>query len=374
MFISKNDLKTLSLYHNEKGAISLYVFSPLGDNVHDFSERLNSLFNKMIKDISRHAYSRVMAEDDGYVLGTKDMLIQNFVENKLKTYCMFISEDFCRYYEVPVRVKDQIVVDEKFYTTPLFMALNQLERFAVLIFDRKKARLYNYYAGKLHEETFVLHDYGLSNIKSASMKGKTIDNKMDENFHHHLKGISAVLLTYYKRHSFDKLILGSHKDGVNMIKEYLHSYLKQRLAGEIIADPDENKENILKKVNQAVEIYRKDMEHKKIEKLLAMQAYHKAVHGLDAVLSELEMNNIRELVITSDFHAEGYACPERHLIELESQPQAECPYCHKALRKEPFLEDELKEAVFLRKGLIFHIFHFPGAEDFPKIGAFLRHS
>lgn len=374
MFINKAELDILGSYFNKDGAITLYIYSSLTDKLRDFSERLNGLFDGMQKDIAGRPYSRAMHKNSQSVLSAKEILLEDFVENKQKTFCVFIAEDFCRHFEIPIKINDQITVAEKFHTSPLFLAVEQLERFAVLIYDRKKARLYNYFAGKIKEEAFLWHDYGLSNIKSASKKGKTAENRMEENFHHHLTAISDLLFRDYKKHSFDKVIIGAHKGEVNMIKGYMHSYIMQDLAGEFIGDPDDSESDILKKTTEVVNAYRREVENAKLKELFVMHTHDKAVHGLNDVLHQLRMDNIRELVIASDFHAEGYMCPKRHILDLLPEPDGKCPYCQSELIKEHFLEDELQEEVLLRKGKIVHILHYPELVGVHKIGAFLRHS
>lgn len=378
MFISHEDLQALGSYRNETGAISLYIYSALDDKVRDFSEKLKSLFDTMEKDIASTDWSRIIKKDAGYILNAKEKLIQNFTHNKRKTYCMFVSENFFRYYEIPIRVRDRIVVSDKFYTTPLFISLGQFHRYAVLIFNRNKARLYNYYLDKLQEETYILHDYVMSNIKAptshdGTLKGKTIMNKIEETFHRHLRETSLFLFNNYKARGFDNLILGAHRDMLGMMKEYLHPYLNKNITGEIIGDPDDNKIIIEAKVRQAIDSQRKEIELKRLEELSAMHAYSKAVLGIEAVLAALAQGNIRQLIMVHDFHQEGYVCPKRHFVHTKTADKKECPYCGAAMKVEHFLEDEIAEEVFLQKGEIFHIFHYPELVGLHKIGALLRH-
>lgn len=379
MFISSDDLNILSRYRNERGAISLYIYSSLNDKAWDFSERLKGLFDEMEKDIAKTHWSRAIRKDAAYVLNSRNMLAQNFIQDKRRTYCLFVADDFCKFFELPLRVKDRVIVEHRFYTEPLFITLEQFERYAVLVFDRKKARLYNYFMDRLEEEAFVVHDYVLSHIKSptcsdCSLKGKIIENKIEETFHHHLRQTNELLFAAFKKDGFDRLILGSHKDELNIIKGYLHSYLSQRLDGEIIANPKDDKLTIESRVREVVDSQRKEAEFKRLHEIDAMCAHDRAVVGIGPVLDALMADNVRELAMISDFHVEGYVCPERHFLHIAQGAGERCPYCGRRLRREPFLEDEITEEVFLKGGQIFHILHYPQIIGPHKIGAFLRHS
>lgn len=269
MFITKQNLRDLSKYRTkDHDAISIYIYASLNDKVRDFSEKLKNLFDVLKKDVSLSGASRAIKKNAGYVLAARDLLTRDFVKNKNKAFCMFISHDFCRYFEIPIRIKDQIFIDNTFYTQPLFTMLNQFQRYAVLVFNGREARLYNYYMDRLEEEAHIVHDYVLPHIKSStghdsSLKGKTIANKIEETFRRHLREINSFMLSKYTELGFDYLILGSHEDEIKQIKKYLHSYLAKRLAGEFKADPHDNKLAIEEKVHGVVESHRKRLKQQK---------------------------------------------------------------------------------------------------------------
>jgi len=378
MFLNHQDIKDICQYRNSKGAISLYVYSSTNETEREFRIRLNSLSDVIKTEAEKAGIKKrdlkALLRDIENIQRT---LRDRFVENKALTYCVFLSDEFFKFVEIPVRVKDRALVDEQFYTLPLVTMLGQLERFAVLVFGRRSARLFNYYLGKLHEEESVLHDYVLPKFNASTgswkcLREKIINHKIENSFHRHLKEVSRIVFENFRHLGFDRLILASHKAEIDSIKRHLHSYVYTRLAGEFIADVDDDIEMIKEKASKKVAVYRQNKEKTKISELFDSTAHSSAVIGVKAVLKALMTGNVRELICTDDLHTNGYICPEKHFITVTSTEGLKCVHCGRVLRKRTFLEDEIIEEAFAQRAEIFHLFYEKDKLEGHKIAAFLR--
>ena len=171
---------------------------------------------------------------------------------------------------------------------------------------------------------------------------------------------------------FDKLLLASHQSKINSIKRHLHSYLVPRLVGEFTADADDPMQTIKEKADVTIAEYRKNKEKAKVTEILNSHAHNKAVLGVKPVLDALMAGNVRQLILTDDFHAEGYVCPEGHFSAITLPKNRKCSLCSKELVKQPFLEDQIIEEALAQRVEVFHILRRKDMLADYRIGALLR--
>lgn len=376
MFVTQQDIEAITSYRNKKGAISLYIYSAPQERAADFETRLNSLSN-IVKREAAKANGHEWAALYKKFKALQEELQNNFLLKKGSTHCLFLGCDFFKYVEIPARLKETITILDQFYTVPLLSLLSQFERYAVLVFSRNKARLFSYFLEKMQEETSIVHDYVLPNFNPSAgawkaLKEKTIANKIENTFHRHLKEISQWLFKNFSFYRFDKVILASHQEELQLIEDYLHPYIAKKIVAEFVADVNESEEVIAKKLKKALDRYRKQKEIEKINRLLNLFSHKKAVLGLNLVIDAFMRGNVREVVLNNDFHSQGYICPQKHFMVAGKGRKGKCIYCGTLLRPEPFLEEEIVEEAYVQKAGIFNIVQAKEQFKKYKIGAVLR--
>ena len=377
-FISRQDILDIAKHKDERGAISLYLYSSVDETDRDFAMHFDSLSHEIKKEAEKYApKSKHLKKIIQRVQRKRESLLDHFMGNKAQTFCLFVSGDFDKLAEMPIRVKERIVVDSAFYTLPLLAVLEQFERFAILVFGRQKARLYSYYLGKILERETVFHDYVIPKFNASTsswrcLRERTVNHRIDNTYHRHLKAVCRILFDNFKKYGFDKLFLASHQSEINSIKRHLHSYLIPRLIGEFIADADDPAPIIKEKADIAIAEYRENKEKAKIAELLNSHAHNKAVLGVKPVLDALMAGNVRLLILTEDFHAEGYVCPEGHFSTITLPQNRMCSICGAELKEQPFLEDHIIEGAFAQRAEVFHILRQKEMLADYKIGAILR--
>ena len=119
-------------------------------------------------------------------------------------------------------------------------------------------------------------------------------------------------------------------------------------------------------------ILKENKEKAKITELLNSHAHNKAVLGVEPVLDALMTGKVRLLILTDDFHAEGYTCTEDHFLAITLPENRKCSFCGKELIQQPFLEDHIIEEAFAQRAEIFHILRQKEMLADYKIGAILR--
>ncbi len=375
MTVTKEDLDILVNYRREEGAVSFYLYSSPRETFPEFHSRLNS-FVDFIGRKTRQDGRELRLKADFFTCVEKE-LTHYFPGDKHRTFCLFWSPEIYYYLEVPVRLREMAVVGPDFHTRPLLNALTQFERYAVLVFDRRTVRLFQYYMGRMREESALFGDYVLPNFNPSagsfqSRREKTTARKIQESYYRHLREAARLTFDNFDRYGFQKLLLGSHVDEVNMIKRFLHPYLTERLAGQFISDPDDPEKIIEAKIVECVSDHRRRVEREKIQMLIDASAHRRAVLGVEKVDEALNADKVSELVINSNFHQEGYYCPQRHYINARPADNR-CGICGRELLREPNLEDEIVEESWLKGSRIFNVIEEQEKFSDDQIGAFLRY-
>ncbi len=158
---------------------------------------------------------------------------------------------------------------------------------------------------------------GAPNVIQHGYGEYRFNTRLVEERHRLFKGVNDALMEMWKEHKFERLVIGSEREDVKEVENFLHEYLLERLVGYINANPSyvdlgELKEKVLDV------LIRKDRE----EDRLALQRCkdllgRMSVMGTEQTLKMLQMGNVRELLVPQDYVKEGYLCPQSHMPTLE---------------------------------------------------------
>lgn len=376
MFIEPKDIRDLATYWNADGALSIYISISPGERYRDFSLRLNSMMDSARRQI-KELGSKALLKNSEHLNRLNELLIQHFPAEKRGTFCLFLSPDLYRHFQVPVRLKERVVIESAFYTHPLISLMDEFPYYGILVFDRRKVRLFHYYMGRIKENSYIFHDYVLPhfNPSAGSWKAlaeKRLAHKMEETNQRHLQEVSSIVFKYFKYQEFDRLLIASHQDEIDTIKKHLHAYLLENLEGEFVADAKQDPEEIKLRAEKVMEDVRKKREREKLTSIMNESRKGKAVLGTEDVSYQLTQGKVRELVVSGNFHSEGFVCPEQHYFTSRPE-QKTCLLCQKPLGREFYLEDEITEEAFMQGSRVFHILNDQDGFKAYGVGAFLRY-
>lgn len=280
---------------------------------------------------------------------------------------LFADADNVEILQLPLDVRDRLVVDRSPYSSPLASLVDQYERYGVVLCDQKRARLFDVYLGEVSDwEEFVAertpHDvtakakfYGLEELRREHHGNYVL--------HVHLKEVGDRLFRRYKLRPFDRLIIAGPKDILHPLEDHLHSYCKQKIVAREVMATDLSRKVALEKV-LAIEA---QVEERKERDLLAEirsreGAAGLGVMGLDPTLRALLYGKVKTLVVMDDEDVVGRECPECHF--LFERPEdvgekvptlVECPLCKRPTRRIPDVVDEAVEMAILSGSRVEHV-------------------
>jgi peptide chain release factor subunit 1 len=254
------------------------------------------------------------------------------------------NDGFFEVVESPLPVRNQVVVSPTPHVRPLESLLQAYERFAVMLVDRQRARLFRFELGELTEHTEVFDTVTRSDDQAGhparGSRGSAVQRHSDEVAHRHLKHAAEVAFAELQQRPVDHLILGGSHEVVVELEGLLHPWITDRVADRLAisatAGPDEVRQAALC-VESAVA---RRNESVLVDRLRdAVGVGDGGVAGLHATLAALVERRVDLLLVSDGYETEGWRCRScRYLGPLGRR----CPVCANAM---DLVDDVVEEAV-----------------------------
>jgi peptide subunit release factor 1 (eRF1) len=253
------------------------------------------------------------------------------------------ADDFFEVVESPLPVRNAVAINHTPYVRPLESILQAYERFAVVIVDRQRARLFRFELGELTEHTEVFDAVPRGGDQAGhpgqGSRSAHVQRHSEEVAHRHLKHAADVAFTELQAHPIDHVILGGPHEVVAEFEGHLHPWIAQRVVARLVisaaAGPDEVRQAAL-----AVEaaVTRRD-EAALVGRLRDAVGTGAGVAGLAATLAALVERRVDLLLISDGYEPEGWRCPScRYLGPIGRR----CPVCANPM---DLVDDVVEEAV-----------------------------
>ncbi len=327
-----NGSKVISFYLNIDGAL----FPRRQDLEPDLTAQLRSVEKSFLKnDNIKTEEKRSMAAD----LEKIDQYVRFELDREDKRGLVIfasIDQGLWKVVTLPVRVPSLVAVDTMPQVATLTSVIGQYDHYCTVVVDRRKARIFSVYMGEIEELSGVFEDNVPDQVKGgdwAALRQNKIAHHIEDHLVRHLKNVSKKTLAYYKARKFDHLLIGGSKEVIPKFKEMLQPYLKNRVGGEFVADPDGPINVVLKKSIECEEKFELERENDLIERVAGEGSDKKnSVIGLDDTVRAIERGQAYKLLIPQDVSIGGYLCSERHYVSEKEVKR--CPVCRRDLRRE----------------------------------------
>lgn len=251
--------------------------------------------------------------------------------------------------------------------------LDEYRHILALILDRQEARWYEIFMG---ETSLVdgLKSEVPSRVREGGWQGyesKRIERHIDAHLHDHFKKAALKTFDLFKKSQFDWLFVGCKEEYRSQFEPLLHPYLKERLKGWLKTDSASTEDKILK---QSLEMERKlkaEEEEALVRALVAeLEKGGRAVSGLKEVLRRLNIWEVKSLVLSRHFAAEGTACPKCRYLYVD---EARCPVCQVKTEKVQDIVHESVHAALDKKVQVRYVTPPSKLDRYGRIGAFLKY-
>jgi peptide subunit release factor 1 (eRF1) len=258
------------------------------------------------------------------------------------------SEQFFWFHDLRVHMHDQARWDERPYVRPLLEALDEHERYGVVLTEHGRSRLFSVFMGDIEEhvdaftsaEVRHLTSTGTDHLRSQMQ----FQRKSEIHALWHLKHAAELLDHLVAQYAFDRLVLAGPEEPVTELARLLPKRLRARVVARIHLPFSASADQVLKATQDVVERAEREAERRLVEELLEdAGAHRRAVTGLDATLLAMQEGRVYRLIYVEGFRKAGWRCDRCHALCAETCQV--CPYCGGSLSPIEDLIDTLARQV-----------------------------
>jgi peptide chain release factor subunit 1 len=244
-----------------------------------------------------------------------------------------------RVVELPVPVRDQLVVNSLPAVGQLERVVQEFDRFGVLLADRQRARMFVFELGELVDRSELFDELPRDYDARGDRERGDTRHHVDALAAQHLRRAAQVAWQVFGEQAFDHLTIGGPDEVVQQLERELHPYLQQRMCGRIGVDVAASLPDI-RDAALAVEIeVERQHEAALVERLRDAVATGSGVAGLDDVLAALAARRIDTLVVSQGFAQGGWRCGRCLFLTTVGR---RCPTCGDEMEN---VDDVVEEAV-----------------------------
>ena len=242
------------------------------------------------------------------------------------------ADGFFEVVELPLPVSNEIVVNHTPHVRPLESVLQAYDRFAVLLVDRQRARLFRFELGELTEHTEVFDAAPRGGAQGGhpaqGSRGAHVQRHSEEVAHRHLKHAAEVTFAELQHRPVDHVILGGPHEVVVELEGLLHPWIRERVADRLVIPVTAAVEEVRQAALTAEAAVARRNEAALVDRLRNAIGTGAGVAGLTATLGALVERRVDVLLVSEGYATEGWRCRScRYLGPLGRR----CPVCSNSM-------------------------------------------
>lgn len=250
-------------------------------------------------------------------------------------------------FELPVSVRDQLVVNKSPHVRQLETVLDNLERFAVLLADKQRARMFVFELGELVDKSELFDQLPRHEDDKGELDRDHVRSRVAVAAQQHLRRAAQVAFEVYKQRRFDHLIIGAPDEIANELERELHSYLRDRIGARISVPIGASEAEICQAALEVEEGVERGKEAALVERLRSAtgagtgsdKVGPRGQVGLGPVLAALAERRVDTLIVSDGYEAPGWHCGACGHLSAKGR---RCPICDQEME---FSEDVVEEAI-----------------------------
>jgi peptide chain release factor subunit 1 len=271
-----------------------------------------------------------------------------------------------------VPFRPEVIVADRPAIAPLLGVFDDFKRIAVCLVDRRGAKLYEYFMGRM-EEIWVLSDDVPGRMKFAGWGGYEeghIQRHVLAHEYAHFKNVAEVLFEQFKVRGFDWLFLGIKTEAREEMERTLHTYVRERLKGYIEVAPPATDAKVKRLTQELAQKLKSEDDAKLAERLVQTASGRGlAVAGLQKTLEAINMAGVATLVVKRGASQKGLVCQGCGMLGLK---RSDCRNCGDGMEQIDNVIERAEAAAVAQGAVVRHISADSVLDKADGIGAFVR--
>ena len=240
------------------------------------------------------------------------------------------------------------------FLRPVVEAMDEHERYGVVLTDNKRARLFTVLMGELteHEDLFSETSQRTRSLGADQMRAqKRHDQRHQEEVASHAKRVIDAIHDLALREPFDRLIVGGTPKAAAQLVRLLPKRMRGKLVETTSMRVGGSQKEILNKILEVQQRMERDREKEIVQGVLAeLHDRGKAVAGFAAVLDAVNQGRVWTLVYGKSFIARGGECGSCDAYSPHAK--GPCVYCGEDVHPLPQCVDRLSQSVLEMGGRV----------------------
>jgi len=240
------------------------------------------------------------------------------------------------------------------FLRPIVEAMDEYERYGVVLTDTKRARLFTVYMGEITEHEDLISDtsqrtrsMGADQMRSQKRR----DRRHDEEVASHVKKVIDALHELALRAPFDRLIVAGTPKATSRLTQLLPKRLRGKLVETVSMSVGASEKDVLKRILAVQKRMEREQESVMVEGVLAeLHDGGKAVAGFGAVLDAVNQGRVWKLFYAKGLKKTGGECVDCGAFSPNST--GPCTYCGGEVQRLPESVDRLTQAVMETGGRV----------------------
>jgi peptide subunit release factor 1 (eRF1) len=227
---------------------------------------------------------------------------------------------------IPHRTIDRVTWAKQPVLVPLEEVMDELERVAVLLFDKEQSRLFSIFLGEIEDRKSFHNDVPGKQATGDwfALSQKRYQRHHEDHVMRHAKRTIRALSDQLRKRPFDRLFIAGPDEAIATLTHLLPVPLQIRLAGTLSVELFASDAEVLAAALAAAESVERAEEVEEVKGLIDSQADRHVALGADRTLEALSQGRAHVLYIASGIHGSGSWCDACNRL---STPVATCPTC-----------------------------------------------
>ena len=365
--LNQNDLRELMDYDATSPILSIYLNTePTKGNADAYKLRLRNMLKKINAPKDVEVVERYFEHE--YDWSGRSVVIFSCAE-----------KDFFRAFPIEVAVRDLVYYENHPTIKPLTALLDDFGGYGVVLIDKQGARLFSFHLGELREQEGVLGETIHHTKKGGAsavhgQRGGTAGQTRyeDQTIERNMKESADFAAKFFELNKTRKVLIGGSDDNISLFRSQLPKTWQSLILGTFPISMTASHSEVLKKAIEIGEAYEQEREAKLVSTVITTAAKGgNAVTGLEETLTAINNRQVDTLLISKDFHKEGYHCSTCGF--LTDDPAEPCMVCNEKTVPSSDMIELAANNVLRFGGDVEVILDNPDLEKIGNIAATLRY-
>jgi peptide subunit release factor 1 (eRF1) len=295
-----------------------------------------------------------------------------------------VSEAFHYRQDLSIRMANQVWYGDSPYTRPLMQAINEYQRYGVVLVDKENARFFVFTMQSIEELEKAFQTPAVRHRRTAGSdhlrSQMTLQRRAATWSGWFLKEVAEILDETFSSQRIHGVILAGQEDITAELQRLLPKALAAQVVGAVRMPITTKPQEVLEICGPLVENLERTLERQLVDDLLtiakkAQPKQEKAVAGLEATLNAINQARVYRLLCPAGRKTAGCECPSCGILLDHPPRDGQCPYCSSALHEVDDIIWLASERVLAMGGKVEEIRDEQACatlEAIGKVGAYLR--